>query len=241
MSCPIETACVTEAPQIGVLVVGDGNVVAREIARHAPAITFAQRSFAYPAGDEPFCEGLARRMSAPALALREEGAALILLACTTAVMRCPRDVLQESLAAAVGLPVISVAEAMVAHLRAIDARTLAVATPYGAGNNAVIRAYFDHAGLAVRSLAGLDLDRSLDVWRSQAQALDVAGIVALAQAADDAEADAICLPSTGIAATAAVPEIARRCRKPVVTAIGAGLAQCLQMLGDARPLASEIS
>lgn len=224
--------------RIGVLVPWGNTAHEREFnALRSTDVQFAFRTFCYPASRTPrFCDELAQGMIVPARELAQWGAELIVIGCTTASMICAafHDSGFESL---LELPVVTAATAMREVIEAWDVPHLAVATPYGSANNAVVIDYLHSLGVRVTSIKGLDLDRSTEAWRAAVPALTPQRIFELAKSPDCADAQAVYLPCTAVGSLDIIDELERATGKAVFSAVLAAYWASLERLNiDGRRL-----
>jgi maleate cis-trans isomerase len=219
--------------RIGVLVPAGNTVHEAEFARLRPAgVEFAFRGFAYPSADSAdFCGDLAQRMAAPMAELRDWGAVLMLIGCTTASMKCCEPAQEARFAALAGVPVVTAAAASREAFAALQLRSLAVATPYGDSGNATVAQFLRADGMTVAAIAGLGLDRSPEVWKTEAVTLPARRVADFAAATDVPAADAMYLPCTGVGSIEAIDLFEQQQRKPAVSSVQAGYWACLRRLG----------
>ena len=135
-------------------------------------------------------------------------------------------VLVERIERAAGVPATTTATAVVGALRAVGARTLAVATPYVDDLNRIERGFLEGNGFAVAAIAGLGCGTDAEIGR-----LGPADAVRLAAEVDRPEVDAIFVSCTNWHCLEAVPALEARFRKPVVTSNLAGAWAALQAIG----------
>lgn len=123
--------------------------------------------------------------------------------------------LLERLAAwAPGAVPVTAASAVLTALAELDARRVAVATPYPPEVSARLVETLEAAGHEVVACVPA-FEQAVDDWTLQALTPDE--IAALAQRADRPEADAVLVSCTGIAGATAVERIERALGKPLVT------------------------
>ncbi|HYO28993.1 MAG TPA: hypothetical protein VER37_00310 [Thermomicrobiales bacterium] len=134
--------------------------------------------------------------------------------------------LVERIERAAGVPATTTATAVVAALRAVGARTLAVVTPYVGELNRIERGFLEGHGFAVAAIAGLGCRTDAEIGR-----LGPADAVRLAAEVDRPEADAIFVSCTNWHCLEAVSDLESRLAKPVVTSNLAGAWAALRALG----------
>ncbi|MBA3414580.1 MAG: aspartate/glutamate racemase family protein [Chloroflexia bacterium] len=135
-------------------------------------------------------------------------------------------VLVERIERAAGVPATTTATAVVEALRAVGARTVAVATPYTDDLNRIERGFLEGNGFTVASIAGLGRGTDAEIGR-----LGPDDAVRLAAEVDRPEADAIFVSCTNWHCLEAVPELEAHLGKPVVTSNLAGAWAALQAIG----------
>lgn len=120
----------------------------------------------------------------------------------------------ERLAGRFGYPLISSAQAIRAALDELGARRIALFGPYPAWLQQASFDFWSASGFALTSKGGVDLgtDNTLGIYR-----LRTSAIVDAVSRMDWSSADAIVLTGTGAPTLRAVPEIARRSGKPVLS------------------------
>jgi maleate isomerase len=121
--------------------------------------------------------------------------------------------------------------AVLQALRAIEATSLAIATPYIAELNEIERRFFEASGFRVAAISGLGCATDDAIGRLAPEDAD-----ALVANVDTPAADAIFISCTNFHCLAAVPELERRHGKPVVTSNLAGAWAALRRLGVAEPI-----
>jgi maleate isomerase len=129
---------------------------------------------------------------------------------------------------AAGIPATTTATAVLDGLRAIEAKSLAVATPYLPELNAIEKAFLEASGFPVASIVGKGCATDREIGR-----LEPADAVKLVAVADCPGADTIFISCTNFHVLEAIAAIEGRYRKPVVTSNQAGAWAALRMLGIA--------
>ena len=79
--------------------------------------------------------------------------------------------LVDRISGATGLPATTTTTAVLDALRAVNATTLAVATPYIAELNAIERTFLEQSGFAVSAIAGLECGTDREIGRLKREAL----------------------------------------------------------------------
>lgn len=113
-----------------------------------------------------------------------------------------------------GVPFLTAALASVAALRALDARTLGILTPYPEGLNTASTRYWEGHGFKVVAKAGPALK---DASFHPIYAMDGASVLAAYEALSESEADAILMLGTGMATLNPLIEGHRRGLKPAMS------------------------
>jgi maleate isomerase len=111
-------------------------------------------------------------------------------------------------------------------LRALKARSIAVATPYLDEINGREAAYLTKAGFAVINIEGLNLERDSDMVRVEPDYLR-----AFAQSVDRPDADALFVSCGALRSLDIVDELERRVGKPVVVSNQAMIWDTLRLAG----------
>jgi maleate isomerase len=125
-----------------------------------------------------------------------------------------------------GIRATTTTTAVLDALRAVDATSLAVATPYIDELNAIERRFLEESGFRVTSIAGLNCATDREIGR-----LDPENAAALVARVDTPEADAIFISCTNFHCLPVVADLERRFGKPVVTSNLAGAWAALRGIG----------
>ncbi|MCA9878184.1 MAG: aspartate/glutamate racemase family protein [Thermomicrobiales bacterium] len=203
-----------------------------------PAPILLPRGEVTPAALAEMLEGDQLERAAELLTWTEVG--VILFACTTGSLvhgvGWDRELVGR-IHGATGVPATTTTTAVLDALRAVEATTLAVATPYLPELNAIERQFLEESGFAVSAIAGLNcgVDREIGLLTPE-------DAVALVAQVDTPEADAIFISCTNFHCLSAVAEIERVHGKPVITSNLAGAWATLRALGidDDRPDAGHL-
>jgi maleate cis-trans isomerase len=124
--------------------------------------------------------------------------------------------LAEGLARATGLPVVTTAGAMVAGLREVAARDIAVVTPYQDETNARLRDFLLESGIGVRRLETL---RAADI--PALCRITAPEVEALARATMGADCEALFIACTQLPTQPFLAALAADFARPVLSAISA--------------------
>jgi len=155
---------------------------------------------------------------------------IVAYGCTSGSVFCSLSDLITGMKERVGVPAIATAGAVIAALRAVGSRNIALGTPYIDFVNAGEVEFLEEHGFTVSSVQGLDLghtyEEKQDIGRVPPQAL-----FQLARAIDTPEADAIFISCTNLATLDMISCIETELGKPVITSNQATFWACLRMLG----------
>lgn len=198
-----------------------------------PAPILLPRGEVNPAALAEMLEGDALEQAAALLTWAEVN--IIIFACTTGSLVHGLGWDQElirRIGCVTTIPATTTTTTVLEALRAVDATSLAIATPYIESINAIERRFFEESGFAVPSIAGLSCTTDAAIGRLWPE-----DALALAAAVDTPDADAIFISCTNFHCLSAVAEIERTLQKPVVTSNLAGAWYALRQMGinDAVP------
>ncbi|MFJ3665991.1 decarboxylase [Streptomyces sp. NPDC090106] len=160
--------------------------------------------------------GSAERLAAGVEELRMAGADSVVWACTSGSFVYGWDGAHEqirALARAAGLPASSTSFAFVHAAREIGVRRVAVGATYPEDVAQLFREFLVAGGLEVASVtpSGVVTAAEVGMWTR-------AEVLALASAADRADAEAVLLPDTALHTVAWIPALEDALGKPVLTA-----------------------
>ncbi len=157
------------------------------------------------------------------------GVDAVIYGCTSGTVAIGETELDALVAEALpGVPLTTPPRATLLALKAVEARRIAVLTPYTAPVNAHVAEWLAAAGIEVTRLDGLDMD---DDQRMTALARDT--LIAAATAVDHPQAEALFISCTALRAAQWVPALETALRKPVITSNQALAWHALHLLGDA--------
>ena len=219
--------------RVGVLVPQGGTVHEAEFDRMPhEQVEFRFAGFALPAPDlATFCADLVAAIAAPIDMLRRWGADLMLLGCTTASMACEDTPWRSMLADLANVPLVTAAGASRAALARLGLRRVAVATPYGAVSNAVVRRFLEASSIDVVRLAGMDLDASPERWSTTVPGLTSDDVLDFSLRLDGPDVDGLYLPCTGMVSVDVVESYEKRMGKTATSSVQAGYWSVLNELG----------
>lgn len=180
-----------------------------------------------PKGDLP--EALAQALDQ----LRPARLSVAAYACTAGSLVLPPRAMSDRIAARIGGPALTTAEALVLALRALGASRIAVATPYGETLNRHEARFLEACGFDVAAIAGLG--------HGEGGAHEFAAIAAtpLAAVAEHVRAvvaragriDAVLISCTDFPSLPLIAPLEAELGAPVVTSNSAGLWACLRRAG----------
>ena len=150
--------------------------------------------------------------------------------CTSGSFICPMPQLLDGMAAKTNTPATAAAGAVVAALRALGAKRVAVATPYVKFVNDSEVRFLEQYGFTVTSLHGLGLGETQEERRGIGR-VPPQMLYRLARMIDRPDADAIFLSCTNVATIDIIAEIEADLGKPVVTSNQACFWACLRLIG----------
>ena len=155
---------------------------------------------------------------------------LIAYGCTAGSMACPADRLIGKLPAAAGVEAVSTAGAILAALRALGTRRIAMATPYTEATNAHEKHYLEGHGIAVLADSGLGLNTDLASIKKISR-VPPSAVYAHASAVDRPDAEALLICCTDFNALDVIEPLEDALAKPVITSNTATLWAALRAAG----------
>lgn len=135
----------------------------------------------------------------------------------------------RGLSEAAGVPASSTSFAFVAAARALDVRRVAVAASYPADVAALFADFLADAGITVTAFASAGIETAAEVGT-----LDTEQVLALAQANDHPEAEALLIPDTAMHTLEVLPRLEAALGKPVLTANQVTIWEGLRLAGATR-------
>ncbi len=179
------------------------------------------------AGMEERIRAYREGLAGPTSALSQVRPAVVLLAHTAssyALGYGNEQPLVDRIASLAGAPALLAAQAVLAALRHLGVKRLALGTPYPESISRQGKAYWEAAGFAIAGYHRLE-----DVTDIYAENEERAYL--LARQADAPEADAVLLSGTGLPTVAVLETLERDLGKPVVSSNQASLWQALRVAG----------
>jgi maleate isomerase len=187
--------------------------VARGIAPDEARVHATRVAFCNPTTPENLRAMAPRLTEAAALLVPDVPLAAICYGCTAASVAIGEDAVAAAIGAArPGVPVVTPVGAARRALEALDARRIAVLTPYLEQTTRPLVAYLSDAGFGVLTATYLGMADDREMAR-----VSGATIVKAARAADTPEAEALFISCTALPALQRVAEIEAALGKPVVT------------------------
>ena len=150
--------------------------------------------------------------------------------CTSGSIVCSLQDIVTDLQERTKVPAVATAGAVVAALRALGAKCVAVATPYVDFVNESERRFLQDYGFEVTSLLGLRLGETQEERRGIGR-VPPEHIYRMAMACNRPEADTIFVSCTNLATLDVIAQIEADTGKPVVTSNQACFWACLRLLG----------
>lgn len=150
--------------------------------------------------------------------------------CTSGSIVCSLQDIVTDLQERTKVPAVATAGAVVAALRALGAKCVAVATPYVDFVNESERRFLQDYGFDVASLLGLRLGETQEERRGIGR-VPPEHIYRMAMACNRPEADTIFVSCTNLATLDVIAQIEADTGKPVVTSNQACFWACLRLLG----------
>lgn len=150
--------------------------------------------------------------------------------CTSGSIVCSLQDIVTDLQERTKVPAVATAGAVVAALRALGAKCVAVATPYVDFVNESERRFLQDYGFEVTSLLGLRLGETQEERRGIGR-VPPEHIYRMAMACNRPEADTIFVSCTNLATLDVIAQIEADLGKPVITSNQACFWHCLRSLG----------
>jgi arylmalonate decarboxylase len=169
-----------------------------------------------------------------ALASRDLGSAkvdVIAFGCTSCTYFVPAAEIKATMTAGAGAPAVLTAEAVVAALRAVGARRIALATPRTDFVNRRETEWLGEQGFEVVAVEGLQLGATAEE-RASIGRVPPEVAFRLGARVDRPEADAVFISCTNLPSLTIVDRLEREIGKPVITSNQATFWQCLRTIGS---------
>ncbi len=218
--------------KIGLIIPSTNTVNEPEFWRMAPdgvSIHSARAMLLGAASEESYFK-MAAAVDGAAEELATTEVDVVAYGCTSGSIICPLPQLVKNMSELTGKPAVATAGAVVAALRAMNIKRVAVGTPYVDFVNQSEKVFLEDYGFTVTSLQGLDLGHTQEERRGIGR-VPPEVVYRLARAIDRPDADAIFISCTNLATIEIIEEIEQELGKPVITSNQATFWACLRVLG----------
>lgn len=155
---------------------------------------------------------------------------LVVYACTSGSISFDREQIKREMAEVCAAPVTTTADAVLAALRELDVRKVALATPYVPFVVQDEIQFLEREGYRVVSERSLGLGKTF-AEKLQLQRTPLQTIYRIGLSVDCSEADVIFLSCTGLGALDVIDELETKTGKPVITSNQVTFWHCMRMLG----------
>ena len=180
---------------------------------------------------------LARDLAAAAALLAQAGVSAIAYGCTAGSMIEPLDQLPALIERTTGIPGTTTAKALDDALNAIDAKRIAMISPYGETLEAREIAFLERQGFTIVSHRGLGIGEGGAHEFTQIRTLGPAVVVALARAAMVNDVDAMLIACTDFGTLPVVETLEADLGIPIITSNQAQLWATLHAANVHEPIA----
>ena len=217
--------------KVGLIVPASNTVNAHEWGLMAPegiAIHTARANQAGRSSRESF-ESMGKSAEDAAGQLGTAGVDVVAYGCTSGSFMGPREEMMQRLAARAGCSATNSADSVLAALKALGVKTVALATPYMPYINDVEIAFLEAEGISVCSSLGLGLGET-EGERFAIRKVPPEAMFRMAHEVDRPEADAIFISCTNLATLRMIDRIEEQTGKPVITSNQATFWNVMRML-----------
>jgi maleate cis-trans isomerase len=223
--------------RIGLIVPSTNAVNEPEFWRMAPegVSILTARAMLLGAASEDSYQRMAQAVDGAAEQLATAEVDIVAYGCTSGSFICPMEDLVRGMQERARVPALAAAGAVVAALRALGARKVALATPYVDFVNQREIAFLREYGFEVTSLLGLDMGHTQEERRAIARVPPEA-LYRLGRAVDRPDADVVFLSCTNLASLGVIARLEQDLGKPVITSNQACFWACLRRLGIPTPV-----
>ncbi|MDR2107834.1 MAG: hypothetical protein LBP28_00015 [Coriobacteriales bacterium] len=216
--------------KIGLIIPSTGNAPEVEFHRYVPSgVAVSSQHVLFERVDQDGLVAMGARLEEAASVLATGEPDLLVFACTMGSLvkgvGYDREIVAR-LEALTGIKTITTSTAVLAALKALEAKKLSIATPYSAEMNATEKRFLEDNGYQVSSIEGLG---HLDPRIMPRITLDQ--IYHLVEAVLDAEADTIFVSCTGLGIIEGLPIIEADFQRQTIGSIQATLWYALRTLG----------
>jgi arylmalonate decarboxylase len=154
---------------------------------------------------------------------------MLLYACTSGSVVCPLPKLLADIRQHSGLPTIATITSVVAALRTLGVRRVALATPYVDFVTQSEKRFLEEYGFKVTSVHGLQMGET-ETERRAIGRVPPQHVYRMARLVDHQEAEAIFISCTNLATLDVISQIEADLGKPVVTSNQASFWSCLRLM-----------
>ena len=223
--------------RIGLICPSTNTSMEPEFYRMAPAGLSIHVARAFQDGPQApaLYRQIAQNVEGAARDLGSAGVDAIAFGCTSCTYFFPGDVLTEAMTRTTGAPAILTADAVVAGLRALGARRVALATPRTDFVNRRETEWLTDRGFEVVSVEGLQLGKTA-AERASIGRVPLETTHDLAHRVDRPEADAVFISCTNLPSLDLIERLEDELGKPVVTSNQATFWHCLRTIGSTMTL-----
>lgn len=222
---------------IGLIVPSTNTVIEPEFWRMAPdgvSIHTGRALLLGKATEESYFK-MAEAVNRAAEDLATTEVDMVAFGCTSGSFVCPLEQMMEDMQRRANAPAMATAGAVVAALRALNVKKVAVATPYVDFVNESEKVFLNKNGFEVTSLLGLQLGETQEERRGIGRVPPQA-VYRMARAVDRPDADAVFLSCTNLATIEVLEMLENELGKPVISSNQATFWASLRMLGIREPV-----
>lgn len=219
--------------RIGLICPSTNTSIEPEFHRMAPAGLSVHVARAFQDGPQApaLYRQIAENVEAAARDLGSAGVDAVAFGCTSCSYFFPGDVLAGTMAKMTGAPAVLTSDAVVAALRALGARRVALATPRTDFVNRREREWLTERGFEIVALEALHLGRTA-AERAGIGRVPLETTYDLARRVDRPDADAVFISCTNLPSLDLVERLEDELAKPVVTSNQATFWRCLRAMGS---------
>ena len=219
--------------RIGLICPSTNTSVEPEFQRMAPPGLAVHVARAFQDGPQApaLYEQIAANVEGASRDLGSAGVDVIAFGCTSCTYFFPGAALAETMTRTTGAPAVLTADAVVAALRALGARRIALATPRTDFVNRRETEWLTERGLEVVSTEGLQLGKTA-AERAAIGRVPLDATHDLARRVDRRGVEAVFISCTNLPSLALIPRLEAELGKPVVTSNQATFWRCLRAMGS---------
>jgi arylmalonate decarboxylase len=218
--------------KIGLITPSSNNINEPEFYRLAPRGVTIHTSRVLVTGEmnEESFYRMARDLGRAAEELATAEVDIIAFGCTAGSVVCPLDQLTKSMAEKTGTPAIVTAGAVVAALRALGVKRVAMGTPYVDFVNRREVEFLGEYGINVTRYLGLELGHN-QVERRSIGHVPPEAVYRMACEIDSPDADAVFISCANVATLEVIEDLEQALGKPVISSNTACFWAALRVLG----------